>query len=71
MNEEVIGVVLRQNSGRLWFYQMCSRERIDRDRKNFIGKLFRGIPVKRNSCQEFMHWLHITEHQATFSLDEK
>jgi len=27
------------------------------DRKNFIRKLIRGIPVKRNSYSEFLRWL--------------
>ena len=27
------------------------------DRKNFIRKLIRGIPVKRNSYNEFVRWL--------------
>jgi hypothetical protein len=27
------------------------------DRKNFVRKLVRGIPVKRNSYQEFTPWL--------------
>lgn len=27
------------------------------DRKNFIRKLIRGIPVKRSSYQEFVRWL--------------
>ena len=27
------------------------------DRKNFIRKLVRGIPVKRNSYNEFVRWL--------------
>jgi hypothetical protein len=34
----------------------CARES-GFDRKNFIRKLIRGIPVKRNSYQEFMAWL--------------
>jgi ATP-dependent protease HslVU (ClpYQ) ATPase subunit len=34
----------------------CARES-GFDRKNFIRKLIRGIPVKRNSYQEFMRWL--------------
>jgi len=27
------------------------------DRKNFVRKLVRGIPVKRNSYNEFVRWL--------------
>ena len=27
------------------------------DRKNVIRKLVRGLPVKRNSYDEFVHWL--------------
>jgi hypothetical protein len=27
------------------------------DRKNFVRKLIRGIPVKRNSYNEFVRWL--------------
>jgi hypothetical protein len=34
----------------------CARES-GFDRKNFIRKLIRGIPVKRNSYIEFVHWL--------------
>jgi hypothetical protein len=34
----------------------CARES-GFDRKNFIRKLIRGIPVKRNSYNEFMTWL--------------
>jgi hypothetical protein len=34
----------------------CARES-GFDRKNFIRKLVRGIPVKRNSYDEFMRWL--------------
>ena len=34
----------------------CARES-GFDRKNFIRKLIRGIPVKRNSYQEFMRWM--------------
>ena len=34
----------------------CARES-GFDRKNFIRKLIRGIPVKRNSYQEFVRWL--------------
>jgi hypothetical protein len=34
----------------------CARES-GFDRKNFIRKLVRGIPVKRNSYEEFVRWL--------------
>jgi len=34
----------------------CARES-GFDRKNFIRKLIRGIPVKRNSYNEFVRWL--------------
>jgi hypothetical protein len=34
----------------------CARES-GFDRKNFIRKLLRGIPVKRNSYQEFVSWM--------------
>ncbi|MGH9515921.1 MAG: hypothetical protein ACRD3P_09625 [Terriglobales bacterium] len=34
----------------------CARES-GFDRKNFIRKLIRGIPVKRNSYNEFMRWI--------------
>lgn len=34
----------------------CARES-GFDRKNFIRKLIRGIPVKRNSYNEFVRWI--------------
>jgi hypothetical protein len=34
----------------------CARES-GFDRKNFIRKLIRGIPLKRNSYEEFVCWL--------------
>jgi hypothetical protein len=34
----------------------CARES-GFDRKNFIRKLVRGVPVKRNSYEEFVRWL--------------
>jgi hypothetical protein len=34
----------------------CARES-KFDRKNFIRKLVRGLPVKRNSYAEFERWL--------------
>ena len=34
----------------------CARES-GFDRKNFIRKLIRGIPVKRNSYSEFVRWI--------------
>jgi hypothetical protein len=36
----------------------CARES-GFDRKNFIRKLIRGIPVKRNSYSGFVRWLDI------------
>lgn len=36
----------------------CARES-GFDRKNFIRKLVRGIPVKRSSYEEFLRWLSI------------
>jgi hypothetical protein len=43
----------------------CARES-GFDRKNFIRKLVRGIPVKRNSYDAFVQWLqaHKPEHQV-------
>ena len=38
----------------------CARES-GFDRKNFIRKLIREIPVKRNSCSEFLRWLQSYE----------
>ena len=38
----------------------CARES-GFDRKNFIRKLIRGIPVKRNSYTEFVRWLQSCE----------
>ena len=34
----------------------CARES-KFDRKNFVRKLIRGLPVKRNSYNEFVRWL--------------
>ncbi len=34
----------------------CARES-GFDRKNFIRKLVQGLPVKRNSYEEFVRWL--------------
>ena len=34
----------------------CARESRF-DRKNFVRKLVRGLPVKRNSYNEFVRWL--------------
>ena len=31
------------------------------DRKNFIRKLVRGVPVKRNSYSDFLRWLQSYE----------
>jgi len=38
----------------------CARES-GFDRKNFIRKLVRGLPVKRNSYEEFVRWLNTAE----------
>ena len=40
----------------------CARES-GFDRKNFIRKLIRGIPVKRNSYNEFERWLRAPNQQ--------
>jgi hypothetical protein len=40
----------------------CARES-GFDRRNFIRKLVRGIPVKRNSYDEFMRWPQSYESQ--------
>src|SRR6266849_463896 len=40
----------------------CARES-GFDRKNFIRKLVRGLPVKRNSYAEFERWLRATSHK--------
>ena len=42
----------------------CARES-GFDRKNFIRKLMRGIPVKRNSYNEFVSWLRETKFKTT------
>lgn len=44
----------------------CSRES-GFDRKNFIRKLIRGVPVKRNSYEEFVRWLETTTAQTAIS----
>jgi hypothetical protein len=49
-NEEVKSAI--RNIG----INRCARES-GFDRKNFIRKLVRGIPVKRNSYEEFVRWL--------------
>lgn len=41
----------------------CARES-GFDRKNFIRKLVRGIPVKRNSYNEFVRWLESYKSQC-------
>lgn len=41
----------------------CSRES-GFDRKNFIRKLVRGLPVKRNSYAEFVRWLQSRDAAA-------
>ena len=40
----------------------CARES-GFDRKNFIRKLIRGIPVKRNSYEEFVRWCEATNRK--------
>jgi hypothetical protein len=42
----------------------CARES-GFDRKNFIRKLVRGLPVKRNSHDEFVRWLQSYELRKT------
>lgn len=42
----------------------CARESRF-DRKNVIRKLVRGLPVKRNSYEEFLHWLN-SFHSACY-----
>jgi hypothetical protein len=44
----------------------CARES-GFDRKNFIRKLVRGLPVKRNSYNEFVRWLSMYKPQRTES----
>ena len=39
----------------------CARES-EFDRKNFIRKLVRGIPVKRNSYEEFVRCLKVLDN---------
>jgi hypothetical protein len=50
-SEEVKNEILRIGINK------CARES-GFDRKNFVRKLVRGIPVKRNSYTEFVSWLH-------------
>ena len=45
----------------------CARES-GFDRKNFIRKLVRGIPVKRNSHNKFVRWLQIMTSKQTQNL---
>jgi hypothetical protein len=40
----------------------CARES-EFDRKNFIRKLVRGLPVKRNSYEVFLRWLESYKSQ--------
>ena len=40
------------------------------DRKNFIRKLIRGIPVKRNSYSEFLRWLRAYNSDAEQNVAE-
>jgi hypothetical protein len=53
-SKRVIGEIRKQNLE--IGINKCARES-GFDRKNFIRKLIRGIPVKRNSYTEFMRWL--------------
>ena len=46
---------VRDDIGKLGINK-CARES-GFDRKNFIRKLVRGLPVKRNSYNEFVRWL--------------
>jgi hypothetical protein len=48
----------------------CARES-GFDRKNFIRRLVRGLPVKRNSYNEFVRWLHSYELQLDRVLLQK
>ncbi len=45
----------------------CARESRF-DRKNFIRRLIRGLPVKRNSYNEFVHWLESYKSQMRAAL---
>jgi len=42
----------------------CARES-GFDRKNFVRKLVRGLPVKRNSYSEFERWLKTYDQKST------
>jgi hypothetical protein len=44
----------------------CARES-GFDRKNFIRKIVRGIPVKRNSYNEFLRWLTVYQSQMSIN----
>jgi hypothetical protein len=43
----------------------CARES-GFDRKNFVRKLVRGLPVKRNSCNTFVRWLRNCESEQPY-----
>jgi hypothetical protein len=49
-SDEVIASILKVGINK------CARES-EFDRKNFIRKLVRKVPVKRNSYEEFLRWL--------------
>lgn len=55
-SEEVKGAIQRIGINK------CARES-GFDRKNFVRKLVRGLPVKRNSYTEFVRWLNGTTWQ--------
>lgn len=44
----------------------CARES-GFDRKNFVRKLVRGLPVKRNSYEAFVRWLETYKSKSTNS----
>jgi hypothetical protein len=45
----------------------CARES-GFDRKNFVRKLVRGLPVKRNSYNEFLRWLGAYKSQNSLEI---
>jgi hypothetical protein len=47
----------------------CARES-GFDRKNFVRKLIRDIPVKRNSYTEFLHWIRAYKSNRTLTLTD-
>jgi hypothetical protein len=48
----------------------CARES-GFDRKNFVRKLVRGLPVKRNSYNEFARWLQVYKLQNQIQMPGK